>query len=550
MTSAAVPELPRDRLTARVMAHALIEQTQVSPMPERLGELAEQARAAGWSEVRVLLLHGQLIGRSLQNAGRRAVRQSSDAMLNAAQAGGDEILIGLALASRALFIEDPSHPDELGEDIGGILAQAVAMIEEALVPFRGGAIEFEGDALGLRALEVPVAYVECGQAFHRLGLWEIEEQMYARAAAFLDPPLPPVARSVPTFTRRALVINRLEAAVALAGAMIEVGLRDPAAGVAAAAVRPTPAERADLPAAWAVEALALERFLDVVAGRPDLPGGACEVPADLYDRLGASTWPGYRACLLLAAAIGMHDRGDVPSAARLAGRAAGFLDDYKPSLTSLALCLAAQDCRDRTALRYARHVAEQRWQDRLAVLGATRTRLAAARVLRQGDRLTRQANVDALTGLANRHAEASFLARLRRRAPQDRIGAVVIDVDHFKVVNDTYGHVVGDEVLRAIGTVLQAATRPGDMAIRRGGDEMLLLIELPPGDDVPALADGIVRAISLHRWADIAPGLTVGISAGQAIGPARDVDRLIEDADRNLYRAKATGRGRAVAAAS
>jgi diguanylate cyclase (GGDEF)-like protein len=168
-------------------------------------------------------------------------------------------------------------------------------------------------------------------------------------------------------------------------------------------------------------------------------------------------------------------------------------------------------------------------------------------VLRQGDRLARQATVDALTGLANRHAETPYLARLRRRAPQERIGVVVIDVDHFKAVNDTYGHVVGDEVLRAIGALLQAATRPGDLAIRRGGDEMLLLIDLPAGDDEPVLADGIVRAVALHRWADLAPGLSVGVSAGQAIGPARDVDHLIEAADRNLYRAKATGRGVAVA---
>jgi diguanylate cyclase (GGDEF)-like protein len=429
------------------------------------------------------------------------------------------------------------------------------MIEGAFSPLvgSGGAEdgdtpEFAGDALGLRAIEVPMAYVECGQAFHRFGMWEIEDEMYARAAASLDHPLPEVARPVPAFTRRALVINRLEGSVALASAMIEVGLRQPAARVAAASVRPAPDERADLPPVWAIEALALERLLDVVAGRTDLPGGPTEVPADLYERLAASTWPGYRACLLLAAAIGCHDRGDVPAAARLAGRAAGFLDDHKPSMVSLALCLAAQDCRDRTALRYARHVAGQRWQARLAVLGAMRSRLAAARVLRQGERLTRQANVDALTGLANRHAEAPFLARLRRRAPQERIGVVVVDVDHFKQVNDTYGHVVGDEVLRAIGVVLQAATRPGDLAIRRGGDEMVLLIDLPPGDDVPVLAEGIVRAIALHRWDDLVPGLRVGISAGQAVGPARDVDRLIEEADRNLYRAKSAGRGRAVAA--
>jgi diguanylate cyclase (GGDEF)-like protein len=533
---AAVAGLPPDRLAARVLAHALIEQTQVTPRPELLGRLAEQARAAGWGEVRVVLLHCQLIARSLQGADRGAVRDSSDAMLNAAQATADEILIALALASRALFVVDAEHPDDVGEDVGGLLAQAVAMLDDTM--------DSGAEALGLRAVEVPACYVECGQAFHRLGLWELEEEMYARAAAALDLPLPPEASVVPKFTRRALVVNRLESALALSCALLEIGRRESAARVAASSVRPTPAERDDLPPAWAVEVLALEYFLDTIAGATPH-----SIPARLYAQLTANTYTGYRGCLLLAAALGAHDQGDIAKAASLAERALSMLDDYQPSVTTLAMHFAAQGTADEAAWRYARHLAGLRWQTRLAVLGAVRSRVAAARVLRQGEQLNWQAYADALTGLANRHAETRHLARLRRRSPQERLLVVLVDVDHFKAVNDTFGHAAGDEVLRVIGTILQAVVRPSDLAVRRGGDEFMLLMDLPPGLDVPTVAGGVVHAIARHRWADVAPGLAVGVSAGEAVGAARDVDDLIHAADENVYRAKGGGRGRAVAAA-
>jgi diguanylate cyclase (GGDEF)-like protein len=228
----------------------------------------------------------------------------------------------------------------------------------------------------------------------------------------------------------------------------------------------------------------------------------------------------------------------------------GLLDDYKPSITSLALHLAAQTARDDAALRYCRHQATLRWRARLEVLGAARSRLAAARVLRQGEQLSRQAYVDALTGLANRHAETRHLARLRRRGPLERLGVVLLDVDHFKNVNDTFGHAVGDEVLRVIGAVLQAAIRSSDLAVRLGGDEFMLLVDLPAGADVPVPAQDIVRAVTLHHWTDIASGLRVSVSAGQAVGAARDVDQLTRSADENLYRAKAAGRGQAVTASA
>jgi diguanylate cyclase (GGDEF)-like protein len=539
LARAEVSGLPPDRLAARMLAHALIEQTQVTPRPELIDRLIDEAGTTGWGEVLVQLLHSRLLLRSLQGAGGEALREASDAMISAARATADEILIGLALSARALFLMD-EYSDEPGEDPTDLLARAVAMLDDAFYS--------EDGTLGARGLELQAAYVECGQVLHRLALWELEEEMYVRAAEALDLPLPAEVAEVRDLTRRVLVVNRLEGATALACALLEVGERNRARAVAGDAARPTTAERADMPGLWAIEMLALERLLDVIAGVPDLPGGPTAVSQEHFAGLAVSTWPGYRACLLLAAAVGHHDRDDFAEAAALAEQAMSLLDDYKPSIRTLAMSLAAAHSRDVAALRWATHLAELRWKTRLAVLGAVRTRLAAARMLRQGEQLNRQAYVDALTGVANRHAETRHLARLRRREPRERLAVVLVDVDHFKAVNDTFGHGVGDDVLRVIGAILQGAIRATDLAVRLGGDEFLLLVDLAPGPHVPPIAAEVIQAINLHDWDGIAPGLRVGVSAGQAAGAAREVDRLMREADGNLYRAKAAGRGRAVAA--
>ncbi|GIE98614.1 GGDEF domain-containing protein [Paractinoplanes rishiriensis] len=533
---AEVDGLPADRLAARALAHTLIELTQVAPRPDLVRRLTAEARDRGWHEVLVQFVHCQLITYSLDGAGQDAIRQCSDVMLAAAEASADEIQIGLALAARALFLVEAPRPEALTQDFGELLGRAVAMLDDTMAADAAG--------LGPRAIELPMAYVECGQAFHRMALWELEEEMYAKAAAAQELPLPPLLRPLKALTARVLVINRLEGATAMACALFEIGEREAARYVATAAVRPTPAERADLPPIWGWEVSALEHLLDTVAGvAPDAE------PDGLVGRLANSTWPGYKACLCLASAIRAHDRGDVAAAARHADEAVRLLDDYKPSFTTLAMHLAAQASDDRAALRYGRHLAALRWETRLSVLGSARSRLAAARVLRQGEQLNRQAYLDALTGCANRHAETRHLARLRRRDPADRLVVVLVDVDHFKSVNDTFGHAAGDEVLREIGTVLQAEVRAGDLAVRRGGDEFMLLVDLPPDATVPLIAPGLVAAVSRHDWSAVAPGLRVGVSAGQAAGPAREVDDLIHAADQNLYRAKHAGRGQAVGAA-
>ena len=121
---------------------------------------------------------------------------------------------------------------------------------------------------------------------------------------------------------------------------------------------------------------------------------------------------------------------------------------------------------------------------------------------------------------------------------------MLIDLDHFKAVNDTFGHAVGDEVLRSIGRILADAVRTSDLAVRLGGDEFALLVGSGGNADIAGRVDRIVETVRDHHWSAIAPGLDVTVSAGLAVGAALDVDQLLREADRCLYRAKAAGRNR------
>lgn len=122
----------------------------------------------------------------------------------------------------------------------------------------------------------------------------------------------------------------------------------------------------------------------------------------------------------------------------------------------------------------------------------------------------------------------------------------MIDVDHFKMFNDTHGHATGDEVLRMVATAIEGAVRQDDVAYRYGGEEFFVL--LPGTDDRAAaeIGDRVRRAIETIGIA----GTTVTASIGVASGRAREVDETTSSADRALYDAKATGRNRVVVADS
>ena len=537
--------LPSDRVSALAAAHGLLEELQDRPGDRRLLERLEwwsrTAVEAGWAEVDVFLHFCGLVHADITGQDPHWLRTLADTMLATASFYGDDRLLALAIAARPSHLHQCGHAEPFGDDLAGCLAHVVALL--------GDLATEEG---GVETLLVPAAYIECAQGYRRQDLWELELEMYDLADASLEAifdsatgvATDQAARPVLDANRRVLLFNRLETTVALVCALLEVGHREAAREAAVARRRFTPREWADLPATWALEARAMDRLLAVAAGET-LDDDATVVPADLYAAVAESAWGGYAACLLLAAALANAEAGGIAAATQLSSDAVGLLDDFRPSLQNLAMHLTTLSTpADGPARQYAEHLARLRWASRVQVLDAARARLAAARVLRQGDLLRKQAYVDELTGLANRHAHARHLAELRQSEAGDRLTVALIDLDRFKSVNDTFGHPVGDEVLRTIGQILAGAVRSSDLAVRLGGDEFALLVGSGTDMDITGRVNTIVETIRAHDWGDLAPGLVVTASAGMAIGAARDVDRLLLEADQSLYRAKADGRDR------
>ena len=155
------------------------------------------------------------------------------------------------------------------------------------------------------------------------------------------------------------------------------------------------------------------------------------------------------------------------------------------------------------------------------------------------DRLRTAAATDHLTGLPNRRALDEF----RQGAPVP-VAVAMFDLDHFKSVNDTYGHLVGDIVLQRIARILDAAAGERGTVYRWGGEEFLLVCPGADADVVLATAEHARQLTATADWAAVAPDLRMTLSAGAAEGSSDELDELVERADLALYRAKQTGRDR------
>jgi diguanylate cyclase (GGDEF)-like protein len=157
-----------------------------------------------------------------------------------------------------------------------------------------------------------------------------------------------------------------------------------------------------------------------------------------------------------------------------------------------------------------------------------------------------RAATDSLSGLPNARAVQDTLKLLVAQASRlvYPLSAVLLDLDHFKQINDTFGHVRGDEVLAAVGVALQSTVRESDFVGRYGGEEFIMLLSDTGRDAAVVLAERVREAIGDIRGLDGERSVTA--SFGVAVFPddAPDAARLIRSADRALYRAKANGRNR------
>jgi diguanylate cyclase (GGDEF)-like protein len=159
---------------------------------------------------------------------------------------------------------------------------------------------------------------------------------------------------------------------------------------------------------------------------------------------------------------------------------------------------------------------------------------------------------DGLTGMFNRRYMEETLARELARAQRNAQGValVVVDLDHFKDINDTYGHPVGDAVLRSAAQQLQKAVRASDVACRYGGEEFVLILTDCSKEVALAKAADMCRRVAQLRFKDGAGPAQVTASFGVAAFPedASEPESLVQAADAALYIAKKTGRNQVVAA--
>ena len=153
------------------------------------------------------------------------------------------------------------------------------------------------------------------------------------------------------------------------------------------------------------------------------------------------------------------------------------------------------------------------------------------------------AQTDALTGLLNRGAFEDLLRRELHRCERDRqsVSLILLDLDYFKQVNDEHGHMVGDDVLRRVGMMLRAGTRPSDVLARFGGEEFVILLQ----DAAPRPAEQVAERLRADMAAldDLPRDLSLTGSFGVAVSSRGETaSELLARADEALYRSKREGR--------
>lgn len=159
--------------------------------------------------------------------------------------------------------------------------------------------------------------------------------------------------------------------------------------------------------------------------------------------------------------------------------------------------------------------------------------------------LEQKSRIDAMTGALTREA---FLSELGAASADGRTGTLLlVDADHFKRINDTFGHQTGDEALIAIAAAISANTRAKDFWGRIGGEEFAIFLDGASLGDALVIAETLRRSVEASEIRQAKAAVPISISIGGAtVSPGFNIRQAVADADRQLYRAKRTGRNRVV----
>jgi two-component system, cell cycle response regulator len=171
-----------------------------------------------------------------------------------------------------------------------------------------------------------------------------------------------------------------------------------------------------------------------------------------------------------------------------------------------------------------------------------------AELQRANEQLSRIASTDPLMNVGNRRSFEEAVARVSERAARTgrSWGILMIDVDHFKRINDRYGHATGDRVLAAVATALVGTKGAADEVFRYGGEEVVVIAPDQEGPQLRTLGESLRGAVAALRF-ELSDGATIGVTVSVGAAAARpdeSWDRVAERADQALYRAKETGRNR------
>jgi two-component system, cell cycle response regulator len=264
---------------------------------------------------------------------------------------------------------------------------------------------------------------------------------------------------------------------------------------------------------------------------------------------GALSWlgdrvPQARSLILSTLAATLRAAGRVEDAYEALERAAELERQAFRELSEMQLRLERATLEASAARQASAALAAKNWQ-----LAEAHDELERrARKLEElQEQLREQAERDWLTGLYNRRYFARELERLAGEQGGGWFSLAVVDLDHFKSINDRFGHEVGDQVLIRVGALLCEVLRQPDVIVRSGGEEFLVLMPLTEANAAAACSERIRRSIREERWTRLADGLTVTASVGVAsTDDPSQLEALARVADHRLYEAKRSGRDRVV----